>query len=112
MLSFAMSSEQFIMTAAAVQGLPSDLAIAYIKLVKNVRKLTIFSPRLTARLRPGKDMMSILFISMRARSTVGTSSNDMVTSPRHGIVSTRGFKVILARAFNCKQYHASDLIVT
>ena len=64
--------------------------------------LTIFSPRLTAMLRPGKAMMSILFISMRAKSTVGTSSNEMVTAPRHGIVSTKGFSVIRAQALSCR----------
>ena len=64
--------------------------------------LTIFSPRLTAMLRPGKAMMSILLISMRAKSTVGTSSSDMFTAPRHGIVSTKGFSVIRAQAFSCR----------
>lgn len=65
--------------------------------------LTIFSPRLTARLRPGKAMMSMWLITISAKSTVGTSSNEMVTAPKQGIVSTRGFKVILALAFSYKQ---------
>lgn len=65
-------------------------------------ELTIFSPRLTAMLRPGKAMMSILLNIERARSTVGTSSNETVTAPRHGIVSTKGFSVIRAQAFSCR----------
>lgn len=69
-------------------------------------ELTIFSPRLTAMLRPGNAMMSILLNSERARSTVGTSSNEMVTAPKHGMVSTRGFSVILAQAFSCRVHKA------
>lgn len=46
--------------------------------------------------------MSILLISMRAKSTVGTSSSEMVTAPRHGIVSTKGFSVMRAQAFSCR----------
>ena len=64
-------------------------------------QLTIFSRRLTARLRPGMAMMSIELISDRARSTVGTSSSEMLTAPKQGIVSTSGFSVILALAFSC-----------
>lgn len=69
-------------------------------------ELTIFSPRLTAMLRPGKAMMSILLKIERARSTVGTSSKETVTAPRHGIVSTKGFSVILAQAFSCRCHKA------
>lgn len=46
-------------------------------------------------------MMSIELISDRARSTVGTSSNEILTAPKQGIVSTSGFSVILALAFSC-----------
>lgn len=48
-------------------------------------------------------MRSGLLMSERARSTVGTSSSEMLTAPKQGIVSTRGFNVILALAFSCIQ---------
>jgi len=48
-------------------------------------------------------MRSGLLMIERARSTVGTSSNEMLTAPKQGIVSTRGFNVILALAFSCMQ---------
>lgn len=51
-------------------------------------------------------MMSSLLISMRARSTVGESSREIVTDPKQGMVSTKGFKVILAFAFSCRQQAA------
>ncbi len=48
-------------------------------------------------------MRSGLLMIERARSTVGTSSSEMLTAPKQGIVSTRGFSVILALAFSCIQ---------
>ena len=48
-------------------------------------------------------MMSSWLISISARSTVGASNRDMSTDPKQGMVSTKGFKVILAFAFSCSR---------
>ena len=48
-------------------------------------------------------MISMWLISIKAKSTVGSSNSEMVTPPKQGSVSTSGFIVILALAFNCSR---------